>query len=450
MLQLSNRPIRISIFLFLLTSCMFVNAQDSIVKVHEFVISAQVRPEFEMRYGYHKPTISGLKPAALISQRNRIGLNYNYKQLLSLRLIPQYIFIWGQDGLSQGKSTQNTFSLFEVWIKLQPTKAISFTIGRQVIALDDERFFGESDFGQSGRAHDALSFQFKQKKIDLRAFFAYNQNYKELYGNSIGNTSGSLYTSKNATPYKWMQTAWAGVKFNDKNKMSFLFSNFGYQEAKSSSDSAKTHFSQTIGVNYFYADSLWSLNASAYFQGGKNKDGVKTNAYLLAFLLNRRIGRKWNVGFGTDFLSGNAVGYAPKKSNHAFSPAYGTNHKFYGSMDYFFAGNAHKNTGLADIYAKVGFNPTKKSLITLAFHQFLSPNKMQDSSNRAYKRNLGQEIDFGFKYQAYKFVKVSGAYSLYITTPSILFLKDIPNARKVQHWLWLSLDVNLDIFKFRF
>ena len=111
-LQLSNRPIRISIFLFLLTSCMFVNAQDSIVKVHEFVISAQVRPEFEMRYGYHKPTISGLKPAALISQRNRIGLNYNYKQLLSLRLIPQYIFIWGQDGLSQGKSTQNTFSLF--------------------------------------------------------------------------------------------------------------------------------------------------------------------------------------------------------------------------------------------------------------------------------------------------------------------------------------------------
>ncbi len=435
--------------LILFIACNISFAEDTIVKNHSFTISTQIRPKFEFRNGYHKPFEKGEKPAADISQRNRIRLNYKYKNLFSVQLTPQHVFIWGQDGLTQGASVKNSLSLYDVWIKLQPTKAIAIQIGRQVISLDDERFFGESDWAQGGRSHDAISFQFAQKKLDLRTYFAYNQNYRELYNNVLDNHSGSLYTPKNATPYKWMQAAWAGVKINDKNKMSFLFANFGYQNANSSKDSAKTYFSQSLGANYFFNDANWKFNLSAYYQTGKNAAGLKTNAYLLALLLNRNIGKKWNVGFGTDFVSGNPVGVAPKKFNQAFS-AYGTNHKFYGSMDYFFAGNAHKSTGLADIYLNVGFKPTAKSALSMSVHQFLSPNKMQDSTSKSYNCNLGQEIDLGFNYYIFKFAKLYGGYSLYVTSPSILFLKDVEKAAKVQHWLWLSLDVNLDIFNFKF
>lgn len=424
-------------------------AQDSIVKHHNFVISTNIRPKFELRHGYYKPLQTGEKLAAYISQRNRIRLKYAYKDIFSVQLTPQHVFIWGQDGLTQGASTSNSISFFDVWIKFQPKDFIAFQIGRQVISLDDERFFGELDWAQGGRAHDALSVQFKRKKLDLKTYFAFNQNYKELYSNNLGNTSGNLYTSKNATPYKWMQTAWAGVNINQKNKVSFLFTNLGFQDAKTATDTVKNHFSHTLGANYFYKDENWKFNVSAYYQTGKNQMGLKTNAYLLAFLLDRKIGKKWNIGIGTDFVSGNNVGVAPKKYNNAFVPYFGTNHKFYGNMDYFYAGKTHKNTGLADLYAQVGFKPTEKTAINLAFHQFLTPNQIK-SSIKNYSCNLGQEIDLKFNYKFLKFANFLGGYSIYVSTPAILYLKDVTKSAPVQHWLWFEIDVNLDIFNYKF
>ena len=39
--------------------------------------------------------------------------------------------------------------------------------------------------------------------------------------------------------------------------------------------------------------------------------------------------------------------------NKAFTPFYGTNHKFNGFMDYFHVGNHANSVGLIDIYTKV-------------------------------------------------------------------------------------------------
>jgi hypothetical protein len=52
------------------------------------------------------------------------------------------------------------------------------------------------------------------KKIDLKAYFAYNQNYNDLYGNNLSNPSGSLYNPQGGIPYKWMQTIWGKYSFD--------------------------------------------------------------------------------------------------------------------------------------------------------------------------------------------------------------------------------------------
>ncbi|HRB69741.1 MAG TPA: hypothetical protein PLC92_06515, partial [Chitinophagales bacterium] len=64
--------------------------------------------------------------------------------------------------------------------------------------------------------------------------------------------------------------------------------------------------------------------------------------------------------------------------------------------------------------------------------------------------NLGQEIDLKFNYKFLKFANFLGGYSIYVSTQDILYLKDVTKSAPVQHWLWFEIDVNLDIFNYKF
>ncbi|MCA6456574.1 MAG: alginate export family protein, partial [Chitinophagaceae bacterium] len=176
-------------------------------------ITAQFRPRFEIRNGAFRPLSKGERPAQLISERIRLTFDYDYKDILTARISPQTVGIWGQANLVQGvENDGNRIALFEAWAKLKLSKNWSLKLGRQVISLDDERFFGELDWAQGARAHDALSVQFNRYRWEVKAFAAFNQNYKSLYGNNINNPSGNLYNTSDAFPYKEMQTVWAGFQ----------------------------------------------------------------------------------------------------------------------------------------------------------------------------------------------------------------------------------------------
>lgn len=445
-----RKKLFLSLLAFTILSYSNLSAQNEPEKDNLLTVSFQLRPRAEYRSGVFQPLPEGQKPSALISQRNRFIINYHYKNLLTVQVSPQNITVWGQDGLTQGAGVKNGISFFEAWAKLHTSKTNFLQVGRQVISLDDERFFGELDWAQGARAHDAISFHINKEKFLFKAFAAYNQNYKELYGNNLSNISGSLYSPVDATPYKWMQTLWAKYKVNTSSNFTFLLNNLGFQKAISASDiNAKNYFIQTIGANYFYSGSDWKFNASAYTQLGKNHTGTKTNAYLLAFYLDKKLDKKWNLGLGTDYLSGNDVGTAGVQDNKAFTPYFGTNHKFYGSMDYYYAGNGHKGSGLVDIYVKTSLKPTASTNFGFALHQFLSPNKIVDN-NQNLSTNLGQEFDVDFGYSIHKYAKVVGGYSIYTTTSSLNFLKNANNPNSLQHWVWLSLNINPNIFNLKF
>ena len=71
---------------------------------------------------------------------------------------------------------------------------------------------------------------------------------------------------------------------------------------------------------------------------------------------NYSINKKFTVGAGSDYLTGIDMGSTSSKLT-AFNPLYGTHHKFYGFMDYFFVASAHNNTGLWDSYLNASFKP---------------------------------------------------------------------------------------------
>ncbi|MCO5260465.1 MAG: hypothetical protein M9916_10010 [Crocinitomicaceae bacterium] len=438
------KPIKFSkLKLFLLTiTCLplLSNAQDTITKDNTFIISAQIRPRAEIRSGNFKPAEKGKYPAALISQRTRLKFFYDYKDILSVNITPQMISIWGQDGNTQGSGINNGFALFEAWAKVHSSKTTYFAIGRQIISLDDERYFGELDWAQGARVHDALSFHWEAKKVTLRTYLAYNQNYKALYSNNINNISGNLYSPVGATPYKWMQTIWGNFKITDIDAISLLASNIGFQTMLTPNDTAKNYNNQTFGVNYFHTGAKWNINASAYYQMGQNAGGKRISAYMAVLGASYKFNDQWKLGFGSELVSGNKVGAAPKSVSNVFTPYFITGHKFYGHMDYYYAGNGHKDAGLSDNFISLGYAPSQKWSLYLNIHQFLAPygvnNGIKDLSI-----NLGQEFDLGFNVKINKFVKIYGGYSLYMTTPTVNNLKGSINPRGDQHWGWVTLDI---------
>ena len=411
---------------------------------NQFSISLQLRPRAEFRHGNFQPLPDGFKPSALISQRTRLALDYQFKDLLEVRVSPQMVSVWGQESMTQGVANGNSFSLYETWAKINFKETMSFKVGRQVISLDDERFFGELDWAQGGRVHDAVAFQYHNKKWDFRTYLAFNQNYKELYHNNLSNVSGSLYSPEGAILYKWMQTAWTQYRFDKENTLSAMIVNLGFQDAADRNDPAQTYYSQTLALNYFHTGAEWKYQAAVYYQAGKNQAGKKVNAYMATLNASKKIGEQWNLGLGGDLLSGNDVGKS-NPHNHIFTPYFATGHKFYGSMDYYYAGNGHGGTGLADLYFKANYKPTDKVAVSLAAHQFLSPNQVFNPVEEL-THNLGQELDLGFSYRINKFAGLMGGYSIYTASKTTKYIKGVSQSPVAQHWLWLSLNINPKIF----
>lgn len=435
--------------LFAVSSALFfsfpcTNAQSNQPVSNTLKISYQMRPRLEFRDGAFTPIAKNIRPAALVTQRDRLKIDYSYQDILSVRIAPQVVSIWGQANMVQGAEMNgNQISMFESWANLKLAENWNIQFGRQVISLDDERFFGELDWAQGGRAHDAFGIFYKNDKLEAKGYFAFNQNYKALYGNNLSNPVGNFYNTTDAFPYKTMQTLWAGLPINETIKITALATNLGFQNVIIGLPASKTKFMQTFGLNFFEKGKTLSFTASAYFQTGD-----KLSAYLGSVSADYLLNNHWKLGLGSDYLSGNDVGYT-NTENHAFNPLFNTGHKFYGFIDYFYAGNPHGGAGLSDNYARLNYKSDKGFSFDLALHQFFTPNKVRVLLEE-YEANLGQELDITLSYKINDFVNLIGGYSLLLNTNTLNVLKSAPNARGYQQWGWMSLNINPTLFKTNF
>ncbi|MDO9156595.1 MAG: hypothetical protein Q7U17_06960, partial [Sediminibacterium sp.] len=306
----------------------------------------------------------------------------------------------------------------------------------------------ELDWAQGGRSHDAASIHFQNNGITLKGYLGYNQNYKQFYQNNINNISGNLYSTKNAYPYKLMQTIWVNFKLGPSQKLSVLVNNIGYQNALFNNIDTVTHYLHTMGIYYQSNHPKWLLNLSGYYQTGHNSGGLTTNAILAAIYLQRNVNSKVQVGVGLDYLSGNNYGTVSNK-NRAFNPLFHTGHKFYGLMDYYFVADGHNNVGLLDYFIKGNYKISAKNNIQVAVHQFQSPSAIM-VPGQYFNRNLGSEIDISYNHTINKITTLQGGYSLYKTTPTLLLLKSVNNADKIQQWFWLSIQISPNLLKSKF
>lgn len=403
----------------------------------ELKINIQLRPRAEFRNGLFTPILEGKNPASFVAQRSRVGLTYSKNQKLKIGLSTQVVTTWGND--PQVQTTANEMSLYEAWAQLYFNPAWSIKLGRQVFSYDDERILGALDWNNAARKHDAVLLGFDKNKFTSNLAFAYNQNAEKV--------TGTFYDNLFSQPYKAMEFLWMKYKFTDALSASGLIMNLDMQNRI---DSSVSHL-QTLGGNIFYKKKKLNITATYYYQMGnnpvKNVPSIKTNAWMAAAKVDYNIGKKFGIGIGSDYLSGSNMNSTSSKITY-FNPLYGTHHKFYGFMDYFYVSSPHKNVGLWDSYLNLNLNATEKLNWQLALHHFESVGKVIDYSGNKAGSTLGNEADLTFGYHVMKDVKLTGGYSQMFTGNSMKYVKNIlPNQsmKSVQNWIWLSIIITPEI-----
>ncbi|PJJ83797.1 alginate export family protein [Mucilaginibacter auburnensis] len=383
--------------------------------------------------------------------------------------------------------------------KSSPFDYFAIKLGRQEIAYDDERLLGALDWTMQARRHDAIVFKLQQSgwQVDLGAAFNqhtdainYNGTYytpanipatvKDNNGNLANTPAGFLplvnaagNSDKKGSPvfvnspgtnaltqnYKAFQYLYAAKKVG-KTKFSGLF--FADQFGKYKLDSARNVANGNVGYIYgrrfnqsgvntrittgilvnpvFGKNNQWAATAGYYYQGGRDKDSLALNAYMLTASVAYKAG-KMSYTAGWDYLSGNNA-FSTSKTNHRFDPLYGTPHKFWGYMDYFYAVSGAPNGGLSDPYLKVKLTANRFSA-ELAGHYFMLGADQKDVSGQALNKHLSTELDFTAAYKLNSLTTVDLGLSYMAATRSMEYAKNLTPGSTNLSPVWAYLQINI-------
>jgi hypothetical protein len=388
-----------------------------------------------------------------------------------------------------------------------PVEYFGIRIGRQELVYDDQRLLGNLDWLQQSRRHDAIVLKLLDKgwQVDLGAAFnqntdAFNYNgtsytpanvpayVKDSKGNLTAVPAGYIplvnaagVSARTGNPslvaapgtnganqdYKAMQFLYAAKQWGPTRLAALVFTDeFGKYKPDSVKNIAGTdtgwlygrHFNQA-GANTRFTGGLllttaldqrksWRLQAGAYYQAGHDRDGSSLSAYTTTLALT--YGPRLVSGtVGWDYVSGNNA-FSSSATNHRFDPLYGTPHKFWGYMDYFYAGTGSPTGGLSNPYLK-GKYVSKNSRLTfeLCYHYFGLAADQKDIKGQTISRYLGSEVDAIAGYGLNKVTNLElGACALW-ATHSMEYAKGItPNtARLNASWVYLQLNIKPDFLQ---
>jgi hypothetical protein len=413
-------PVKTIIAAFVVLVCLAHNSSA------QFTLNGEFRPRMEYRHGFQSLMAPDDNAAFFISQRSRINLGLlteNYSAGFSL----QDVRVWGE--VPQLNRSDINLSVHEAWIDLRIFNRAFLRAGRQEIIYDNSRIFGNVDWAQQARSHDAAVLKWDlENDLILHAGFAFNQESERV--------RETFYSLNN---YKTLQYLWLNKRW-ERLSTSFLFLNNGIQY-----EPAKTTFSQTTGGRFVYSHINFSLSGSAYLQTGRDASNRTLDAHYLSLQYDQPLtagGLSLTAGF--ELLSGTDqadIQNPEYRRNRSFSPLYGTNHAFNGHMDYFYVGNHFNNVGLRDLYAGMNYNPRPWSA-GFRVHLFSSDALLEnpEDPSETMPRYLGTEADVFVGYNLYDDVTLRIGYSEMFATSSLEVLKG-GNKSETNNWAWIMLIV---------
>ncbi|MBQ6279593.1 MAG: hypothetical protein IJK68_07740, partial [Muribaculaceae bacterium] len=140
------------------------------------------------------------------------------------------------------------------------------------------------------------------------------------------------------------------------------------------------------------------------------------------------------------------LGLVQHKTIKGFSPVYGSHHKFYGAMDFFYLSTYYDGftPGLQNYYAGVCYKPISKVSLDAAYH-YLAIATNTDNLDKT----LGHEFEFTASYTPIKEVSLSLGYSFMHGSKTMEALKRVDNKGNL-HWAWLNVIVRPRFLQVKF
>lgn len=425
---------------------LMLSAQPAIddsatVKKNELSINLQFLARGESRYGglplvdISEDDNPEIDKSNFIQGRTRLVINYK-RDWLEARVIPQHAGVWGQAG-------KGGFNLYETWVKMTSRSGLFAQVGRVALSYDDERIIGSDDWTMASSSHDVLRLGYEGHGHKLHVILAYNQNA------DVVNGGGSLYHD-GGQPYKTMQDVWYHY---DLPKVplgaSLLFMNIGMQSPPE--EPLHTWFQHLLGGYVSFTPKRWAAEASYYHQFGKNENSMKIDAWMASAKLS--FTPKPNYGFvcGYDHLSGDekfavppegSIGMMRHEVIKGFNTVYGSHHKFYGAMDFFYVSTYLNGftPGLKNAYVGGFYSPVKNLRIDGSYHYLSIATKLDDIDS-----SLGHEFELQASYSLARDIRLSAGAS-YMTGDETMERLKRGKSNTSLRWGWFSISVNPRIF----
>lgn len=384
--------------------------------------------------------------SAFILDRERITLGYR-RSWLEAKVAVQHTGTWGHEGSS-------TLSVYEAWGKLTAPFGLFAQIGRMGLRYDDERIMGIDDWVMAARSHDALRLGYESPQNGkyghhrVHAILAYNQNKRAI------TSPGSFYID-GSCPYKTMHTLW--YHFDAPRiplGVSLLMMNIGMQAGTKDGqfeNAPHTEWQLVYGGYVKYAPQHFSFEGSYYRQTGHDEYTAKLDAWMAAVKAEWMPDAHWSVKAGYDYLSGDdyvavvnkgGLGMPRHEVNKGFNPVYGSHHKFYGAMDFFYLSTYVNGftPGMQNAYIGGTYSPLKNLSFKAAYHYLATGTKLE-----GLKLTLGHEVEVEAAYKPFKDVQVSAGYSFMTGTETMERLKRASGEGSLR-WAWLSLNITPRLF----
>ncbi len=397
----------------------------------QFTVVGEIRPRAEYRHGFKSLAADGADAAFFVEQRSRLYFNY-FTEKYSFSLSAQDIRLWGENP-QIFKDDNGFFNVYEAWGAYHFSDTWKIKVGRQALNYNNARILGDLAWAQQGRSHDALLITYVKNKSKLHIGAAFNQEDVDGLPEPT-RLVGTFYSGVNN--YKTMQYIWYNQAW-DKGQLSLLALNNGIQTPDS-----LVNFSQTSGLVFKQKLGGTSLMVEGYYQSGEAPSGDDLAAYMLAVNLGWKIGGS-SLLLGGDYLSGQDRN---SDQNTVFTPLYGTNHKFYGLMDYFYVGNGFGNVGLVNGYVKLGLKLGKKSTLNIHGHQFMSQTDLFDLEGNTTSKTLGTEVDLVYNLNIDQAVNLKIGYSQMFATGSMELVKS-GSKNELNNWAWVMMTIKPTLFK---
>jgi hypothetical protein len=411
---------------------------DANEKVNELRIDLNMLSHGENRDGGLSSSEIDNK-SRFIMGRERLILDY-HRQGLDTRLNIQHNGVWGQSG-------KGAFNIFEAWARMSARNGLFAQIGRVALAYDDQRIIGTNDWAMASLSHDVLRVGYEGHGHKAHLILAYNQNAENL-------TLGGNFYENGAQYYKSMLTAWYHY---DVPRLplgaSLLFMNIGMQAGNRDND-PHVEYQQLLGGYVSYRPNHWIFEGSYYRQFGHSEEGLKIEAWMASAKADWSPNTRYGLEAGYDFLSGDeyfavppsgSIGYVRQYAIKGFNPIYGSHHKFYGAMDFFYVSTYvfGFTPGLQNAFIGAHFQPIKGLSLKADYHYLAIAADLTDMD-----KTLGHEVELQGRYAFSKDISLSLGFSYMTGTETMDKLKRA-NGDGSLRWGWFSLIVNPRILSTR-